>query len=213
MNVFYVKKEGTRKFKGYLIGKMRCEFNSNYDVLDIYLCNFINDHGDEYDNNDTSIYAVLNAKLSYVYNGEVTIKISIINCYVRQECNFGFGFGTLMFMALLDDCIFEYCKKNRIAKCKRIDIFGRLSSLDCKNGNWEYSFPFYMGIADKIISTIPQFHYTRTTISDYNGNPCYNSSNIEQYTSFKNDKKYYKEIISLLSNNNTDGYLNLQFYS
>lgn len=154
-----------KKYKGYSIGKFKCIFCDKIEQLDVYLSNFKRADGREYGSNDSFSIGKLTAEFKYLQTGNgnpFDIKIHITDLFVNQENDKRFGFGTLLWFVLVDDCIDWYLKYKGVEKKINVQVSGWLSKTDFNNGNWNASFPFFITIANNILSKIEKYSFART---------------------------------------------------
>lgn len=213
---FYVQKNGAKKYNNYPVGKIKCIFDGK--SMELYLCNFINENGEKIFNKDNNFIGYLGVKIfDSICNNSGYLKIIINDFYINRKEDWGFGFGTLLWKVLLDDCLSWYCSNYMNGIKLNILIYGWLSLADYSEGNWNFSLPFYIGIAQKLISQIPDYTYSRTIIG-YNSNlisnsihliPCFDSENPYNINKLKKIGKesYCKKLISILSSIKNKSYV------
>lgn len=224
--VFIKEKHGAKKYKDYPIAKFECVYDEDKNDMEIYLCNFVDSNGNEYQQDSHSIaymYISFNCRNNFImeFGDSLGVSIFINNFYVNYDYNRKYGFGTLLWIMLMDDIVPWYCNKMNISLNADVILCGKLAKSDFESGNWGTSFPFYITISDKVICNLSQYTSARTVfaynIGERDGKIdtkfCYDSDNAEDISRYKEigREAYCQELIGFLSETEYDGLILFRF--
>lgn len=224
--VFIKEKYGAKKYKDYPIAKFECIYDEDKNNMEIYLCNFMDSSGNEYQHDSHSIAYMdisFNCKNNFImeFGDALSVSIFIHNFYVDYDYNQGYGLGTLFWIMLMDDIVSWYCNKMNISSNVDVILCGKLAKADFESGNWYKSFPFYITISDKVVCKLSQYTSARTIFAYKIGEKdgkidakfCYDSDNAEDISCYNKMgmESYCQELIDCLGKTEHDGLVLFHF--